>query len=218
MRTRIDKGNAGFLRFVYRWRRYAIFALQYYILEKPRGLDFTMRDLEIPENANEFFNAYSKTNEGHLKSIFEKLPFLEGLHLLDVGSGKGVVLKEAAKYPFQSISGIDMNHKLVEIANRNFQKLHMNQKIRCEEDNALKYEDYGSYNVFFFFNPFKKEILEEVVDKIIVETKNKQRHIYFIYHNPVHSEVIDDRKEFILQYKLYDSMKQYETYIYEGIS
>ena len=30
--------------FLIQWIRYIKFGLQYYILEKPRGLDFTMRD------------------------------------------------------------------------------------------------------------------------------------------------------------------------------
>lgn len=201
----------------YRWRRYIVFAIEYFLLEKPRGLDFTMRDLQMPENAEKTFNAYSKTNERHLRSIFEKLPFLEGLNLLDVGCGKGVVLKEAAKYPFRKITGIDMNRKLIETAKSNFEHLHIQNRIECKTENAVNFEEYGDYNVFFFFNPFHEEILEQVVDKIIDETRGRHRHVYFIYHNPVFSKVFDQREVFILQYKLYDSMKQYETFIYEGI-
>lgn len=202
---------------LYRWRRYLFFAIEYYLYEKPRGLDFTMRDLEPAKNGDISSHGYSKTYEKHLKAIFEKLPLLEELNLLDVGCGKGVVLKEAAKYPFRKIEGIDINDKLIQTASRNFKKLRLDQRVKCEEKNALEYEEYGNFNVFFFFNPFDREVFEAVVDKILQATKNKQKHIYFIYHNPVFAEVLEERRIFTLQYKLYDSMKQYDTYIYEVI-
>ena len=197
-----------------RCKRYIIFAFQYYFIEKPRGLDFSMRDLEIPEGSGKSVHGYSKTNEKHLENIFQRLPFMQGLSLLDVGCGKVVVLKEAAKYPFDKVSGIDINPKLISIAKKNMRRLHLDKKIVCEEINTLEFQNYGSYNVFFFFNPFDGEILDRVIDKIIEDTYVMQKRIYIIYHNPVFKNVIEKKGIFTLKHKLYDTLKQYETHIY----
>ncbi|MGN0306931.1 MAG: methyltransferase domain-containing protein [Lachnospiraceae bacterium] len=198
----------------YRWKRYFIFALQYYLLEKPRGLDFTMRDMEIPEGNDALAHGYSKTNEKHLRDIFQKLPFEDELSILDIGCGKGVVLKEAAKYPFHKIGGIDLNTSLVKIAQKNLRKLHLDQRVSCEEVNALEYKGYGDYNVFFFFNPFPEDVLAKVLDRIIEKTRENGKGICIIYHNPLFHHIVEAKGIFALENKLYDSLKQYETYIY----
>lgn len=201
-------------KLICRWKRYIVFAAQYYFTEKPCGLDFSMRDLEIAEEWGKGIHGYSKTNEKHLKSIFQRLPFMEGLRILDIGCGKGVVLKEAAKFPFDRISGIDINPKLIGIARKNMLRLHLDKRVLCKEADALEFQNYGDYNVFFFFNPFDGEILERVLNRILEETVMAQKRIYLIYHNPVFSKVIESKGIFTLKHKLYDSMKQYETYIY----
>lgn len=188
----------GICKWICKWKRYIIFSFQYYFIEKPHGLDFSMRDLEIPEGSGESVHGYSKTNEKHLKYIFQRLPFMEGLSLLDIGCGKGVVLKEAAKYPFDKISGIDLNPKLIGIAKKNMLRLHLDKKIVCEEVNALEFQNYGGYNVFFLFNPFDGEILDHVIEKIVEDTYMMQKRIYIIYHNPVFYKVIEEKGIFTL--------------------
>lgn len=197
-----------------RWKRYIIFAAQYYFVEKPRGLDFTMRDLDIKKEWGKGVHGYSKTNERHLRDIFQKLPFNEGLRILDIGCGKGVVLKEAAKFPFDAIAGIDINPKLIKTAKKNMRILHLDKKISCKEANALEFQDYGKYNVFFFFNPFAGELLECVIGKILEDSAAKQKRIYIIYHNPAFSGVIESKEGIVLKHKLHDSLKQYDTHIY----
>ena len=94
--------------FLIQWIRYIKFGLQYYILEKPRGLDFTMRDKSVI-NQEKGFHGYNKTNENHLRDIFSCLPFEEGLSLIDIGCGKGAVLKEGIKYSFKKLGGIEVS-------------------------------------------------------------------------------------------------------------
>ena len=102
-----------------RWKRYLRFLLQVILLEKPRGLDFTLRDQKLFQKSGGKYHGYSKTDERHLRDIFQKLDFSKGLKLLDVGCGKGVVLREAAKFPFKRIAGIEISSELVRIARKN---------------------------------------------------------------------------------------------------
>ncbi|MCI5585822.1 MAG: hypothetical protein MR383_09850 [Lachnospiraceae bacterium] len=90
-----------------RGKRYLVYMLQYLFYEKPRGLDFTMKDTKIFKKSSGRYHGYSKTNEKHLREIFQTLPYEKGLRFLDVGSGKGVALKEAVKFPFEEVAGIE---------------------------------------------------------------------------------------------------------------
>ena len=100
------------------------------------------------------------------------------MKLLDVGAGKGVVLKEAAKFPFTKIAGIELQDELVQIANNNFRILKLENRVQCIQANALEYDGYHNYNVFFFFNPFSEEILQRVTDKIF-RSRNEGENIVY---------------------------------------
>lgn len=84
--------------FLIRTRRYLLYLIQYFFYEKPRGLDFTMRDTTLLRESGGVYHGYCKTNAKHLKDIFGRLENGKELNFLDVGSGKGAVLREAARY------------------------------------------------------------------------------------------------------------------------
>ena len=124
--------------------RYAIFLYEYLILEKPRGLDFTMRDTRLFRYSKGKYHGYSKTDEKHLNTIFWTLDYSRSRKLLDVGCGKGVILKEAAGFPFEKISGIEIQPELVKIAEKNLK-----------------------------FNPFSEEVFQKVIARILQEDRDK---------------------------------------------
>lgn len=49
-----------------RLKRYLLFGLQYFLWEKPRGLDFTMRDTSLLKKSQGVYHGYAKTDEKHL--------------------------------------------------------------------------------------------------------------------------------------------------------
>lgn len=196
-----------------RYKRYIRYGLQYYLYEKPKGLDFTMRDMHLIEESGGVLHGYAKTNEKHLKEIFSTLDIKREDCLLDVGCGKGVVLREAARYPFGKIAGIDIDANLVKIARRNFKILGLTDRVHCAAANAMDYREYGNYNTFFFFNPFSQEIFQAVINEIILEN-DERRQIRIIYHNPVYQEVIEETGMFKKIKEMYDDTKAYMTNIY----
>lgn len=188
-----------------------MFLMQYFILEKTRGLDFTMRNLNLYQKSGGIYHGYSKTNEKHLRDIFKRLSY-ENAKLLDVGCGKGVVLKEAAKFPFEKIAGIEIDRDLVKIANKNFEILGMKNKIECIHANAAEFTGYGSYNIFFLFNPFSEQVLREVVERII-DSKKESDEIVIIYHNPRFLSVFEEKMQVMKKEMLHDDLKNYDTCI-----
>lgn len=195
-----------------RLRRYLKFGFQYYLLEKPRGLDFTMRDMSPAAASHGLCHGYSKTDEKHLKEIFAALSFTGEERLLDIGCGKGVVLRAAAGYPFAKVAGIEIDERLAAIAVKIFKILNIEDKVECICADAAEFDDYDSYNVFFLFNPFPEIVMEQVIDKLLkTAAKNP---VTIIYHNPVCISLFEAKAEIRCLKRLHDKRKNYDTYIF----
>ena len=202
-----------------RLRRYLLFLGEYLFMERPRGLDFTMRDTRLYQQSAGKYHGYSKTDEKHLQEIFRTLDFSRCRKLLDVGCGKGVVLKEAAKFPFERIAGIELQEELVKTAGKNFRILGLERRISCMQADALDFDGYGEFDVFFFFNPFSEEVFGRVIDRIL-ESRKSDGPLTFIYHNPRYLDALEERlkraasgPEQVRKVMLHDKRKNYDTCI-----
>lgn len=207
-----------------RYKRYAVFTFNYLFKERIRGLDFTLRDRHLLYNSDNKLYGYSITPGSHLKEVFETL-FLDQAanpnevpqnyrrNFIDVGCGKGYVLWQASKYQFNKICGIDIDNNLIGIANKNMRKLKLTNVEALHRD-ALKYDLYGEYDYFFFYNPFSIEIFKPVFDKIILSLADNPRLITIIYYHPTCGNYIESTGVFEKKYELYDKVKDYKTYVY----
>lgn len=202
-----------------RLRRYLLFLGEYLFMERPRRLDFTMRDTRLYQQSAGKYHGYSKTDEKHLQEIFQTLDFSVCRNLLDVGCGKGVVLKEAAKFPFERIAGIELQEELVRTAGKNFRILGLEKRISCMQADALDFDGYGEFDVFFFFNPFSEEVFGRVIDRIL-ESRKSDGPLTFIYHNPRYLDALEERlkraasgPEQVRKVMLHDKRKNYDTCI-----
>lgn len=198
---------------VTRLKRYVMFGMQYFLWERPRGLDFTMRDTSLLKKSGGLYHGYSKTEERHLQEIFNSLDFNGRERLLDIGCGKGVVLRVASAYPFEKVAGIEIDERLTAIAENNFHILKMEDRVQCYQADAAEFEGYEDYNIFFLFNPFSATVMKRVVDKLTeVSAKNP---ITVIYHNPVCMELFEQTGKVTVIKRLYDKTKNYSTYIFQ---
>lgn len=186
--------------------------MQYFLLEKPRGLDFTMRDISMLKKSGGLYHGYSKTSEKHLQEIFGSITFTGGERLLDIGCGKGVVLRVASGYPFEKVAGIEIDERLTAIAIKNFRILKMENRVQCFQMDAAEFEGYGDYNIFFLFNPFSGTVMKKVVDKLKMVSEKSP--ITVIYHNPVYMELFEQEGKVTILKRLYDKTKDYSTYIF----
>ena len=178
-----------------------------------------MRDTRLYQQRAGKYHGYSKTDEKHLQEIFQTLDFSRCRNLLDVGCGKGVVLKEAAKFPFERIAGIELQEELVRTAGKNFRILGLDGRISCMQADAVDFDGYGEFDVFFFFNPFSEEVFGRVIDRIL-ESRKSDGPLTFIYHNPRYLDALEGRlkraasePEQIRKTMLHDKRKNYDTCI-----
>ena len=189
-----------------------MFGIEYFLWEKPRGLDFTMRDTSLLKSSNGLYHGYSKTAEKHLKKIFSNLTFDGSEKLLDIGCGKGVVLRVASEYPFEKVAGIEIDERLLGIAVNNFRILKMEGRVQCFQADAAEFKGYGDYNIFFLANPFSGTVMEKVVGKLLdISERNP---VTVIYHNPVYMELFEQKGKVTILKELYDKTKDYSTYIF----
>lgn len=196
---------------VNRYWRYAKYMARYLFRERLFGLDFSMRDKSLLKKTNGVMHGYSITPQGHIDEILGRLDYTKNTAFLDVGCGKGFVLKSAAQRPFQRCDGVEYDERIAGICKKNLRRLKIeNVQIFCGD--AREFEEYGKYDTFFFFNPFGEEIFQEVLKKIPTGGST------IIYHNPTCHQLIMDTGCFRLKEQLYDPEKDYYTNIYESVT
>lgn len=171
------------------------FLFTYLFIEKPRGIDFSLRQktVGITESGN---HGYALTQRKSFDGIMKKLEIGEGDSFIDIGCGKGGVLRYAAEYDFRRVAGLEIEKSLYKTAVRNFEKLNM-PGIELFHDNALTFSHYREFNIFFFFNPFDTSTYQQVVDKIAEDIKESERRVYLICYGASIPEYIQSKKVFL---------------------
>lgn len=96
---------------------------------------------------------------------------------------------------------------------KNFNILHLADKISCTEANAADYEEYSEYDTFFLFNPFGEDTLIKVAQKLNESIRQNKRDITIIYHNPRYIHIFEKMPGYQLEKELYDPLKGYKTCI-----
>lgn len=130
-----------------------------------------------------------------LFSIFNEIP-KETKHfpLIDYGCGKGRALFVAEQCGFTNLIGVDIAKELIDDANKNkaiYKKKNQQSAIDFLFEDATKYQIPNNAQVFYFFNPFGEEIMQQVIHHIKESVKLNPRKIYCIYLNPKYKAVFE---------------------------
>ncbi len=179
-------------------------------MERLRGLDFSMRDYSSLNYTSRKMHPYSATPPNHFRAILNELNFDHDRSFLDIGCGKGLMLKMAKEHPgFIKCTGIEYNKKLADICTRNMHRLGMDD-VTVWNGDAREFKEYESYDTFYLFNPFGPDIFPDVINKIPSHATT------VIYHNPTCHQLVMDTGRFQLKKQLYDKDRDYYTNIYVG--
>ncbi len=174
------------------------FVLKSLLLEKPQGIDFSLRQksLGIKRKGS---HGYALTQKKSFDNIMKKIDICADDKFIDIGCGKGGVLLHASHYPFKRIAGLEIEDSLYEIAVKNFEKLKM-PEIELFHDDATNFDNYAEFNVYFLFNPFEPDIYAEVIDAICatINRKRKDPYVYLICYGRTISPYIAEKGLFEL--------------------
>ena len=154
------------------------YLFNYYVLEKPRGLDFSLRDLSHISNSQQ--HGYAMTSDKAIRNIAQKINFLDK-SFLDIGSGKGRVVYQALKLGAKHAEGLEISKKFHSVASKNFKILGVQKNCISNCIDAIKFNRYDEFDIYFLFNPFENDLYEEVIDCLMAQVvlNSRNRHIIF---------------------------------------
>ncbi len=128
-----------------------------------------------------------------LEHLFEKIDMMSAdKHMVDFGCGKGRAMAVAAHYNFKTITGIEFAKELAMQAAINLSIVALQTpavEFKVEWIDAALYNILPGQNIFFFFNPFKEEVMKKVIQNILKSKQQNNRPVYIMYVNPVYKDL-----------------------------
>ena len=149
-----------------------------------------LESLNTLNNDYENNNHYQGASYYVLSILFNKIKkYSNDKSFIDYGCGKGRVLIMAALEGFDPIKGIDLAKELCEISLSNIDKVKTKigtTTIDVIQADATNYNEIDNIHIFFFFNPFGRSVMNQVIIQIEESKKRNPRTVYIIYVNPLY--------------------------------
>lgn len=184
------------------------------IREKVAGVDFSSPLSKEQAGTGLYQDALYYASSAYVPELKKAMKFCRinaSDAILDYGSGKGAVLVELSKYPFKKICGVEISPVLLEIANRNFERLGVTNVTTILAD-ATHYYDIDEYNYFYFFNPFEGAVFKAVIRNIVLSAEREPRSVRIIYYHPKCHQLIMDTGRFKVEKTFVDAARKMNIY------
>ena len=128
-----------------------------------------------------------------LRRILRPREVRPGEVFLDLGSGKGRILLEAARYPFRRVIGVELSPELNAIARANIEA-HAN-RLRCREIelvtcDVVDYQVPDDVTVAYVYNAFGAAVFEAALARLIESLDRRPRRLRLIYRNALEHDAV----------------------------
>ena len=114
---------------------------------------------------------------------------VEAFSFIDVGAGKGRALLLASELPFRKIIGVELSKHLAHTAALNIEKWkqehHARLPIRVVHQDILDFRWPRTPLVVYLYNPFEREMIEQLIERLRLAAKAGSRCVDVLYLNPV---------------------------------
>lgn len=181
--------------------------------EKLCGLDFSMPDRMYDRNRNDGA-MYVASPDGILSDLLSQVDMERFRGFLDIGCGKGYVLWKAQQWGFSRVGGVEYDEKLCRVCMRNLRRLGLQDRVEVTCGDACRFQNYGDYDVFYFFNPFGEDVMRRVLREILRQCRGRE--IILLYFRPRYAAAIEECGCFRLIARLHDQEKGYDAHVYRG--
>ncbi len=177
----------------------------------------------LPISKNDFEVVDSHGARYSCSTQKEIFPMLDRCHIhpsdhdaiLDFGCGKGGAMVSFLDYGFKKVGG---ETKIYEVAKENFNRLGIKNGIELLNEDARNVkEQLDSYNWFYFFFPFDKEIFTVVIDNIKASFMRKKRKIHIIYFTAMEYRFMEETGIFRLTNQFTVDSRQRVVGIFESL-
>jgi SAM-dependent methyltransferase len=113
----------------------------------------------------------------------------EAFQFVDLGCGKGRAILVAARFPFRKIVGVEYSEQLCLVARHNASCFPKNER-KCDEidiicGDASDFQIPDGPLVIFLFNPFGREVMNQVVQNVLASHQQDPKRIIVVYFNPL---------------------------------
>ncbi len=147
--------------------------------------DADLGALRVPERVR-----YEPSGWLDLRRILRLSDVMPGDVFVDLGSGKGRVVLQAARYPFKRVIGVEIAADLSEIAGANVRATRERRRLACEDielvtADILEYELPPDVTVAYMYNPVRGRTFELAIDRLISALDERPRPFRLIYSTPV---------------------------------
>jgi hypothetical protein len=145
---------------------------------------------------------YRATGRFVLPRLLRKIGIGPDDVFIDVGSGKGRMVFQAAKFPFKRVIGVELAEELTEVARYNIE--HNRSMLACEDvelvtSDAVEYRFPDDVTIAFLYCPFVGETFERVIDNLIASLDRNPRELRLIYGYPLMVDYIHKTGRFELE-------------------
>ncbi|HMP83276.1 MAG TPA: methyltransferase domain-containing protein [Verrucomicrobiota bacterium] len=184
--------------------RFDLAQLRYSLWVRFKGLDFSGESCESLGIPEERASSHAHSGGPHLERVLDAIGVAPGSQAMDFGSGKGIATITLSRY-FDSVTGVEMSPKLVEISKRNVAKLGLkNIQFICGDAGKVR-EGLEEVTHVYMFNPFPAVVMEEVMNNLRLSLQSSSRKLVIIYKNPIcHDTVLRagfaQRQQFAFRY------------------
>lgn len=131
--------------------------------------------------------SYAASEYDGLVKIFDRVSLTKDDTLVDIGCGMGRVLFFCNQKFMCNVTGVEYDSKIFEKLKENAAYYHV--RFKNQEDKFhlfnIKAEDYHIQphdNFFYLFNPFSRDILAKILDKIVCSVKYSPRRVTVILY------------------------------------
>ena len=135
---------------------------------------------------------YEPTPVGEVAALLDHVPFdLAHATFVDLGSGMGRALMEAARFPFRQIVGVEISPALHAVATDNFARLDRAsfacRDVRLVRADAALFAFPRGALVVYLYNPFSGIVFMQVLARL----KKRVGPVALVYHTPVERALIE---------------------------
>jgi SAM-dependent methyltransferase len=151
--------------------------------------------LGLPGDARRHAVRYQTTPlDGLTERLAALVPDPSQASFIDFGSGKGRVILTAAQLPFRHVIGVELSAELCAVAQRNLAIMQRHGVLRAPVE--IVHADVTAYElppgdlVGYLYNPFGREILARLVERLEAAARAGARVLVF-YVDPQHAGLFD---------------------------
>ena len=167
------------------------------LFEHPTGIrTSTEVGLEELGLAAEHRSGYKPSGWLSLRRVLRRREVRPTDVFLDLGSGMGRVVIQAARYPFRRVLGVELSPQLHRIAVDNVRRSvpgHRLGDVELVNCDVLDYAVPDDVTVAYFANPFTGRIFAAALDNLLSSLERNPRTLRLIYFNPVEERMILER-------------------------